>query len=194
MLAPVVANRTVEGPARARRRTEAKTRKSATDIYGGQLSSSHRTAFGDLPTSSVSAVHAGRSNYGFCGDLRERDPNPSRGRSELRTDAGAAARSLGDGSGVGLVKLYRKAVREMREHHLVSRLYARQYYIHPALKKTNKRAPRNKNKAPKAKRGATCDTCTLPELRRASVLIQSPRRRARGGEAQRTLAPREVCA
>jgi hypothetical protein len=60
-----------------------------------------------LPTSSVSAVQLVARTMGSAApDLREPHPNvAAAAQSELRTDAGAAARSLGDGSGVGLVKL-----------------------------------------------------------------------------------------
>jgi hypothetical protein len=53
MLAPVVENRTVEGPARARRRSEL---SEIADGYATGSSARRGVAVGDLPTSSVCAV------------------------------------------------------------------------------------------------------------------------------------------
>ena len=62
MLAPVVENRTVEGPARARRRRELGNRRP---LYGGQLSSPPYSGrrFANLQRQRGPA---GPSNYVFC--------------------------------------------------------------------------------------------------------------------------------
>ena len=70
MLAPVVENRTVEGPARARRRSEL---SEIADGYATGSSARRGVAVGDLPTSSVSAVQLiPEKAYVFCADAPRR--------------------------------------------------------------------------------------------------------------------------